>query len=686
MIDASRLGYACLLLALGCSIYGTLVPLLGLRYRSEALVRSAGRAVLLSFGLLGLASVVLWRALLLDDFRLRFVWQNASADMPTLYKFAAFWGGMEGSLLLWTLLMGFCSSVVAVLHRRRHPQLYPYLLSVLSAISVFLLLVLGVLSDPFALDVPAPAEGRGLNPLLQHPAMATHPPLLYLGYIGFSVPFAFAVAALLCGRIDNRWLFATRRWVLVSWYALTVGQLLGGLWAYEELGWGGYWGWDPVENAAFMPWLTGTALLHSLMLQEKRHMMRVWNMVLIMLTFSLGLLGTFIVRSGVLNSVHAFAESSFGPVFLVYIGVVFIGSLVLLFRRLPLLKSPHTADELVSKETTFLLNNLLFLSLAFTVFLGTLFPLISEAVSGTKLSIQAPFFNTLAAPLGLALLILLGVCTLTAWRKSSPGLLLRNLRLPLGFALLGALALLLLGVRQLGALVLYAAVAFTGSILLLDFFRASRARMRQYRMGFAAAMVFTFRRNLQRWGGALIHLGVVLLFLGLGGNLFNQEQIRVLTPGQTFSLGPYLLRYVSLVEQERSNHTLRAAQIQVFRQGTRVETLYPGRSYYSTQPEPLTEVAIRRTLAHDLYLVLAAEDGSASIAAEVDSAGQAAPPGTITLRARLNPLVSWVFLSLPLVTLGFICSMLHSPPFLRRRAADLTPPADLLSKTLGTSL
>ncbi|MCH8963201.1 MAG: cytochrome c biogenesis protein CcsA, partial [Bacteroidetes bacterium] len=305
------------------------------------------------------------------------------------------------------------------------------------------------------------------------------PPLLYLGYIGFSVPFAFAIASLIRGRLDNAWVTTTRRWTLFSWYALTVGQMLGGQWAYEELGWGGYWGWDPVENAAFMPWLMGTAFLHSIMLQEKRNMMKVWNMTLIILTFSLSILGTFIVRSGVLNSVHAFAQSEIGPAFLVFIAAIMLVSFYLLFRRLKMLESRHTSDNLLSKETTFLLNNLLFVGIAFTVLLGTVFPLVAEAVRGTKLSIQAPFFNTIVGPMGFALLLLIGICTLVAWRHSSPAFLLRNFRVPVLVGVLAVSLLALLGMRNSGGLVAFGIAAFTGTVLIFDFYRAVRARARQ---------------------------------------------------------------------------------------------------------------------------------------------------------------------------------------------------------------
>ncbi|MCH9046032.1 MAG: cytochrome c biogenesis protein CcsA [SAR324 cluster bacterium] len=434
------IGYILMTGALAVSIYGMVVPHVGVVRNNWNLVRSAQFAAILNFLLILGASAVLLRSFLRDDFSVVFVWEHSSTDLPLFYKISAFWGGMEGSLLFWVLILAGFSAVVAYGYQRTNREIIPYVIATLSAIHVFLLGLLVTWSNPLATQAPIPLEGRGLNPLLQHPAMAIHPPLLYLGYIGFSVPFAFAIASLVRGKLDNAWVVTTRRWTLGAWYALLVGQMLGGQWAYEELGWGGYWGWDPVENAALMPWLTGTAFLHSVILQEKRNMMKVWNMVLIIVTFGLSIMGTFIVRSGVLNSVHAFAQSEVGPAFLAYLALVLVVAFSLLFWRIRLLESRHTADSLLSRESAFLLNNLLFMGIAFTVFLGTVFPLLAEAIRGTKLSIQAPFFNTITAPLGIALLFLIGIATLIAWRHSSWDYLVRNFRLPVALALLTALA------------------------------------------------------------------------------------------------------------------------------------------------------------------------------------------------------------------------------------------------------
>jgi len=657
----NNLGYLSLVAALAIAAYGIVAPHLGVRSNNWNLVRSAQFGTVAVFVLVLVASAVLLRAFIVSDFSVAFVWENSSTDMPLFYKISAFWGGMDGSLLFWELVLAGFSAFVAYFYRRTNREIIPYTVATLNVIQVFLLFLLVTWANPLAVTAGAPTEGRGLNPLLQHPAMAAHPPLLYLGYIGFSVPFAFAMASLIRGRLDNAWVVTTRRWTLFAWYSLTVGQMLGGQWAYEELGWGGYWGWDPVENAALMPWLTGTAFLHSIMLQEKRNMMKVWNVTLIIITFSLSILGTFIVRSGVLNSVHAFAQSEIGPAFLIFIAIVLTIAFALMFRRLRLLEARHTTDTLLSKESTFLLNNLLFMGMAFTVFLGTVFPLVAEAVRGTKLSIQAPFFNAIIGPLGIALLALLGVCTLIAWRYSSAGYLLRNFRLPvlLGLATAGALAAF--GIRHPGALIVFGVAGFTGAVLLIDFGRTVVVRGRQLQIPLWTALGSTIMRNQQRFGGMVIHLGAVMLFIGLAGNYFNVEHNITLRPNKPVETEGYTLVYKGMQTKQQRNATLRGAEIEAYRNGELVEVLFPARSFYPTQPDPLTEVAIHRTFRHDLYLALASENDNGA---------------SVTLRVLINPLVVWAWAAFPLFTLGTVMAMFHRP----RRLAE---PA--LARNLGLS-
>ncbi len=648
------IGYIFLAAALAVSVYGVIVPHLGVVRNNWNLVRSTQFSTILTFFLVLIASAVLVRAFIGNNFGVVFVWQNSSTDLPLFYKVTALWGGMDGSLLFWELVLAGFSAIVAFAYQRTNRQIIPYVISTLNVIQLFLLFLLVTFSNPFNMQFPPPVEGRGLNPLLQHPAMAIHPPFLYLGYIGFSIPFAFAIACLIRGKLDNSWVVTTRRWTLFAWYALTVGQMQGGQWAYEELGWGGYWGWDPVENASLMPWLTGTAFLHSIMLQEKRNMMKVWNMVLIILTFGLSILGTFIVRSGVLNSVHAFAKSEIGPAFLIFIALVLVLSFTLLFGRMKLLESRHTAESLTSKESAFLLNNLLLIGIAFTVFLGTIFPLVAEAVRGTKLSIQAPFFNTITAPMGVALLFLLGLCTLMAWRHSSLGFIARRAGIPLAVAAATAAILAALGLRHGGALLVLGIAAFTGVILVRDYFSTVRVRARQLEQPFFSAALSTIMRNQQRFGGLVIHLGVVFLFVGLTGNLLNSEKNLTLAPDERATVGEYQLLFKGMKMEKEKNASLRAAVIEVYREGALVETLKPARSFYPTKPDPLTEVAILRNIRHDLYLVLASENEN----------------GTVTIRARINPLVVWAWMAFPLFSVGTLIAMLYKPRRLLAPAAE----------------
>lgn len=656
----SDIGYIFMGGAMVVALYGVVVPHIAVRKNNWNLVRSTQFGTILSFFFLLVASAALLKAFISDDFSILFVWENSSTDLPLLYKVTAFWGGMNGSLLFWVLVLSGFSAIVAYGYERTNREVIPYVILVLNVVQIFLLFLLLTYANPFAAKFPLAMEGRGLNPLLQHPAMAGHPPFLYLGYIGFSVPFAFAIASLIKGKLDNSWVVTTRRWTLFSWYALAVGQMLGGLWAYEELGWGGYWGWDPVENASLMPWLTGTAFLHSIMLQEKRNMMKVWNMTLIILTFGLSILGTFIVRSGVLNSVHAFAQSDIGPAFLIFLVFALVVGFGLMFWRIQMLASRHTSDSLLSKESTFLLNNLLFVGMAFTVFLGTIFPLVAEAVRGTKLSIQAPFFNTIIAPLGVTLMALMGVCSMVAWRHSSVSFLLKNIRFPVLIGFLSVIILFAAGVRHAGSLVVFGLAAFTSMMMLTEYWKTVKVRKSQMETGYGEAFFSTILRNQQRFGGLIIHLGVVFLIVGLTGNVLNQEFNLTLTKFKPVEVGDYQLLFKGVRTEKQGNATLRGAEVEVYQDGKLVETLFPARSFYPTQPEPLNEVSIRRTMAEDLYLILAADN----------------PDGTVTLRVIINPLVVWAWFAFPLFSLGTLVAIFYRP---RRLAAPIG------NKKLGTT-
>ncbi|MDP7582895.1 MAG: heme lyase CcmF/NrfE family subunit [SAR324 cluster bacterium] len=650
-MEIADFGAIALMAAFAVCVYGTVVPHLGVRSNNWNLIRSAQNASILSFLLISIASAALLQALLISDFSLRYVWEHSSTDMPLLYKVSSFWGGLEGSLLFWVLVQSFFSMIVAFRYQYSNREIIPYVIATLNAILAFLLLLLIGWSNPLDLQGVIPLEGRGLNPLLQNPAMAIHPPSLYLGFIGFSVPFAFAMGGLILGKMDNEWVLTTRRWTLTAWYFLSAGLILGGQWAYEELGWGGFWAWDPVENAALMPWLTGTAFLHSVMIQEKRNMLKIWNVVLIILTFGLTIVGTFLTRSGIINSVHAFTQSEIGPAFLIFLAFILVIGFALLFKRIQMLESEHKIESVLCRENTFLAQNVLLVGIAFTVLLGTTFPLLAEAVRGTKLSIQAPFFNTIIAPMGYLLLLLMGVGTLIAWRKSSWEGLRRNFKNPLILATVGTVFLAwFLADRNLlwSVHTIFWLTIFVTSTIVLEIVKAVQAKSSQTKSNFIIGLFYVIARNPRRYGGLLIHFGVVLMFLGFAGTFFKVERNMTLEPGVPQQIGEYSLEFKQMEEYKVGNATHRASIVEVYdKEGDFLEVLKPAKSFYPTQPQPLTEVAIRRSFLEDLYLIFSSENGEEQ--------------GSITLRVFINPLVGWAWMALPVFTLGVGLSLSYRP-------------------------
>ena len=655
------LGTLALLIALAASAYGIIVPHLGVRTDNWNLIRSTQHASTLAFAMVAIASGVLIHALVTSDFSIEYVWETSSTDMPLFYKVTAMWGGLEGSLLFWVLVQSFYTMVVALRYQYSNREVIPYVLVTLNLLQGFLLVLMIGWSNPLEVQSVIPDEGRGLNPLLQNPAMVAHPPMLYLGFIGFSIPFAFAMGGLIRGRLDNEWVLTTRRWTLLSWYFLSVGLILGGQWAYEELGWGGFWGWDPVENAAFMPWLTGTAFLHSVMIQEKRNMLRIWNVVLIILTYALTIIGTFLTRSGIINSVHSFTQSEIGPAFLVFLALILMGAFLLLFKRIQVLESEHRMEAIICRENAFLAQNVLFVSIAFTVLLGTTFPLLAEAVRGTKLSIQAPFFNTVIAPMGYLLLVLMGVGTLIAWRRSSPEGVRRNFQWPLVLASLLTLAFFMAKWGTSASWEVYLMIwgcTFVVATILIEFGKAAHGKAKQLQVNWLSGLVQVFLQNRRRYGGFVVHLGVVLIFLGFLGKFLSIEQNVTLSQGERAQVGDYLLEFQEVREFPVRNATHRAAVVRVMdAEGNFLEELRPAKSFYPTQPQPLTEVAIRRTALEDLYLIFSSENGSES--------------GSVTLKVFVNPLVGWAWGALPVFAFGIIICLTYRPKRLVKRASVL---------------
>jgi cytochrome c-type biogenesis protein CcmF len=545
-------------------------------------------------------------------------------------------------MLLWVWLLALYSAIVVWQNRYRNRELMPYMVPTLMLTALLFLSILIFAEDPFRLLPHTPRDGRGLNPLLQHPLMVIHPPNLYLGFVGYAVPFAFAMGALASGRLDSQWLRSVRRWTLVPWLFNTIGILLGGQWAYVELGWGGYWAWDPVENASLMPCLTATAFLHSIMIQEKKGMLKVWNMSLVILTYTLSIFGTFLTRSGVISSVHAFAESSLGNYFLLYLAGVLLVAIVLVVKRLPQLQSEHRLESVISRESSFLFNNLFLVGIMFAVLWGTLFPIISEAVRGVKISVAAPFFNQVNVPLGLALLFLSGVCPLIAWRKASTRNLRRNFLYPLTLSFTATAVLYSGGIRHVVALISLAVCLFVFGTVVLEFYRGTRARMASSGSTVWQAFTALVRRNRRRYGGYIIHLGVVLIFVGITGSAAYQlEKDLVLQPGESASLGGYTFQYDDLTRLVQPTHEAFIAQLSVTYRGQHLTILYPEKRLYFAQNQPTTEVALRTRPLEDLYVILAGFE----------------PSKIATFKVFINPLVFWIWMGGLVIVLGTVIAI-----------------------------
>src|SRR5918993_819544 len=572
-----ELGRAALIATLGLALYALIAGSIAAWKGRRRLALSAQNALVAAFATSFVASVVLVSALIRNDFSFVYAAQHTSRDLPTGYTISAFWGGQEGSLLLWLLILTGYSTAVLLVNRRSARDLVAWVTPVLGAVTVFFAFLLVVVATPFATQA-APPDGNGLNPSLQNPYMMAHPPLLYLGFVGLTVPFAFAMGVLLARRTDERWIVATRRWTLVAWTALGVGQLLGAHWAYEEVGWGGYYAWDPVENAALMPWLAATAFLHSVMIQEKRGMLKVWNVLLVIFAFSLSLFGTFLTRSGIVSSIHSFTQSSIGPWFLGFICVVVLGSLALVFARLPLLRARTRLESLVSREATFLYNNLLLVALTLTILWGVAYPILHEAVLGESRIVGPGYYNFFLHVFGLPLLLLMGIGPLVAWRRAS----LRSLGLtfvwPAATALATGLVLLALGAgSSIPGLIAYTFSAFVLASIALEFARGTRARRALSGGSWPAAFSALVGRNRRRYGGYIVHAAIVLLAVGIAGSsAYDSVAERRLTEGDTLAVGDYRLTYRGIEEREAANATEIRAVLGVERGGERLGAIEAG--------------------------------------------------------------------------------------------------------------
>ena len=629
-----NLGSLALLLAFCVSIYAAVASVVGRIKRKPFLIVSGGRAVYSVWLLVALASGILVSRLLVSDFTFSYVAEHSNRTMPILYKFAAWWGGQEGSLLFWSFLLATYASVVVFTNRRRHRDMMPWVVGVLASVQTFFLLLNNFIANPFRMLgvdklITAVPDGNGLSPLLQYPAMAIHPPMLYLGYVGFSVPFAFAIGSLITRQPGDAWISTTRRWTLVTWLFQSTGVMLGMAWAYHVLGWGGYWGWDPVENASILPWLAGTAFLHSVMMQEKKGMMKVWNIVLVSTTFFLCILGTFLTRSGVVQSVHAFARSEIGKYFVTFMALGIAATIYLILDRMDYLKSEAELESVVSRESSFLFNNLILLASCFAVLWGTLFPVISEAVSGDKISLDADWYNRLMVPIGLFLLLLTGVGPLFAWRRTSIESLRRNFQIPGVASLVLVLVLFALGVRHVYALISLGFCLFVALTVMMEFFKGARSIAAKSGMNLLRATVELTHRNTRRYGGYLVHMGIVLMFIGFTGHAFNKADTRELNIGDTMQVGAYSLKMVDLQQGETPVYEWHRAIMNVSKGGEMLGTLEPEKRFYIASKQGTSEVGIRARLNEDLYL---------------NFGGMSDDNQRAVIQAYVFPLVSWIWI------------------------------------------
>ncbi|HTO69182.1 MAG TPA: heme lyase CcmF/NrfE family subunit [Myxococcota bacterium] len=623
------LGGLALPLSVFFAVYAGAAAAFGALRGQPAWVRSAERAVIAVFALLVLAMLGVEAALVGDRFDLAFVAQISAREQPLPFKLAL-WGGQAGSLLLWTFMLGLMSFIVVLQNRQRNRTLMPWVIAVMMVNVVFFGSIVSWVTSPYA---PLPAgqawsSGQGMNPLLQHPVMLIHPPVLYTGFIGLSVPFAFAAAALITGELGTTWFKTTRRWALTGWFFLGCGFVLGGRWAYEVLGWGGYWGWDPVENSSFMPWLAGTAFIHSVMIQEKRGMLKIWNFALIGLAYALCVFGTFLTRSGVVQSVHAFANAGwFGNLFLGYVTLLVVGYAALVIWRVPELRSQTRLESMLSREAGFLLNNYAFMALLAVVFYGTVFPVVSEGISGTKIQLGPPFFQRLVGPIAIFLLFLTGVGPLLAWRRATWVNLRKSFLWPAGVAALTAAVLFACGLRRFYPLAFLSLCAFVTGTIGEEYFRGVRSRMRRGESPLVAVARLV-GRNPRRYGGYIVHLAVVLMFVGFAGAVFNLEETKVLAPGEKWDLAGYTVEYRQAQPISSAHFAGAVARLALYEHGKPVAMLLPEKRMYYQQEQATTNPAVWSQVNEDFYVILAGLE----------------PDQRAALKVYVNPLVNWIWI------------------------------------------
>ena len=643
------LGTFILLAAFVTCAYAIAASVAGAARRSTRLVESGIGAFYFLAALMTVASAVLIHAFVTGNYAIKYVQRYSDSALPLAYKIASYWGGLDGSIMFWVTLLAIFGTVAIRVNHERHRELIPYVVAVIAATEMFFIFLMVIHKNPFSTFLTnPPADGAGLTPLLQNFYMAIHPPSMYVGFVAMTVPFAFAIAALITGHLDDAWLRAVRRWTMLGWLFLSFGLTLGMLWAYEELGWGGYWMWDPVENAGLLPWFTATAFLHSVRVQEQRGMLRVWNMTLVIVTFFLTIFGTFMTRSGVVQSVHAFGEDrELAILFTIFMTLILVFSFGWVIYRLPLLRARNELDSWVSREAAFLANNWILLFSAFFVLFATMFPTLSEAVMGERLTVAAPFFNRWMLPIGLILLTLTGIGPLLAWRKSTSSNLVYQLKYPLLAFVVTAVGLYALGVRVWSSGLCFALCAMVTTTIVQEFVRGAEVRRAATGTDIVTALIGLVGRSKRRYGGYIVHIGVVFIFLGFAGEGFKKDVQALMKPGEQVSLADFTIRHDALRVTQDAQKQMVTGHVSVFSNGKSLGAMEPARWYFKKrEDEATTEVAIRRGFTEDLYIVLAGYDAAAQ---------------TATYTVTINPLVNWIWFGFGVMAIGtFIALMPES--------------------------
>jgi len=631
--------------------YAAAASLAGARRGSRRLVESGVGAFYLVAAMMTVASAVITQAFVTNDYNIKYVQRYSDRVQPLFYKITSYWGGLDGSIMFWVFLLSLFGSLAVYVNRDRHRELIPYVVAIISGVQMFFLFLMVIHKNPFdTFLVQTPADGQGLNPLLQNIYMVVHPPSLYIGFVGMTIPYAFGMAALITGHLDDSWLRAVRRWTMISWGFLAFGLTLGMIWAYEVLGWGGYWGWDPVENAGLLPWLTASAFLHSVIVQERRGMLKVWNVTLVITTFFLTIFGTFMTRSGVVQSVHAFGEDrALAWMFSIFMIAILLFSFGWVIRRLPMLKPRNDMDSWISREAAFVANNWILLIAALLVLFGTMFPTLSEALTGNRLTVGPLFFNKWMMPLGLVLLALTGIAPLLAWRRSTLSNLRESFLWPVVFALVVSGTLVALGVRVWSSGICFGLCAFVTATIIQEFVRGAKVRREATGMDLLTSTIGLVMRERRRYGGYIVHLGIVLMFLGFAGEGFKLDRQVLLKQGEEATLRHYTVRNIGVFVTDDGQKQMVTGHVAISEDGKSVGTMYPGRNFYRKHEEqPTTQVAIRRALDEDLYLVMPAYE---------------LKDQSMSLQVVINPLVSWIWMGFGFLALGTGIALLPERAF-----------------------